>query len=76
MYERLAAVLVENLAFAKVSNILEVGCGSGQLTIHFVRKLAEIKPDFRLIALDLSTGPYTGHLNVLKRRVRKEGLDG
>jgi len=75
MYERLAVVLVENLDFAKVSCVLEVGCGSGQLTIPLVRKLMEIKPDFRFVALDLSAGPYTGDLSVLKRRVQKEGLD-
>ena len=75
MYERLVAVIVENLDFAKVSSVLEVGCGSGQLTIPFARKLMKIKPDFQIVALDLSTGPYKGHLDVLKRRIRKEGLE-
>jgi len=75
MYERLAAYLAENLDFGNVSTILEAGCGRGQLTIPFVRKLRKIKPDFKVIALDLSTGPYKGHLDILKRRVRKERLD-
>lgn len=75
MYERLAVVLVENLDFEKVSVILEVGCGSGQLTVPFVRKLMEIKPVFRVVALDLSAGPYKGDLDVLKARVRREGLE-
>ena len=76
MYERLAAFLVENLDFEGVSTILEVGCGSGQLTFPFVRKVREISSGFRVFALDLSAGPYKGHLDVLKRRVREERLDG
>jgi len=76
MYERLAVYLVENLDFGNASTILEVGSGSGQLTIPFVRKVMEIKPSFRVSALDLSAGPYKGHLDVLKRRVREERLDG
>jgi len=76
MYERLAVVLVESLDFEKTSSILEVGCGSGQLTIPFVKKVMEIKPDFKLTALDLSVGPYMGHLDVLKRRVREARLEG
>jgi len=75
MYERLAVFLVENLDFERVSTILEAGCGSGQLTIPFVRKLRKVKQGFRVIALDLSAGPYKGHLDVLKTRVRKEGLE-
>jgi ubiquinone/menaquinone biosynthesis C-methylase UbiE len=75
MYERLAAFLVESLDFEKASNVLEVGCGSGQLTVPLVRKLIRIKPTFRFIALDLSTGPYKGHLDKLKTRLREEGLD-
>jgi len=75
MYERLAVVLVESLDFEKISSILEVGCGSGQLTIPFVRKVMEIKPSFKVFALDLSAGPYSGHLDVLKSRVQKEGLE-
>jgi len=76
MYERLAVFLVENLNFEKVSTILEAGCGSGQLTVPFVRKLMRIKPSFRVIALDLSAGPYKGHLDILKSRLREERLEG
>jgi len=75
MYERLAAFLVENLDFGRVSTILEAGCGSGQLTVPFVRRLTEIKRGFRVIALDLSAGPYRGHLDALKARVRREELE-
>jgi len=76
MYERLAAFLVENLDFEKVSTILEVGCGSGQLSIPFVRKIMRIKSSFRVIALDLSVGPYKGHLDILKTCLREEKLEG
>ena len=76
MYERLAAFLVENLDFEKVSTILEAGCGSGQLTVPFVRKVIRIKPSFKIIALDLSTGPYRGHLDILKTRLREKRLEG
>jgi len=75
MYEQLAVFLVGNLNFEKVSTILEAGCGSGQLTVPFVRKVMQIKPCFRVIAVDLSTGPYKGHLDILKTRLRKEKLE-
>ena len=76
MYERLAAVLVRSLDFEKVSIILEVGCGRGQLTFPFVRNLMNVKRDFRVLALDLPAGPYKGHIDSLKTRIRKEGLKG
>ena len=75
MYERLAVFLVENLNLKKVSTILEAGCGSGQLTIPFVRTVMRVKSNFRVIALDLSVGPYKGHLDNLKSRIREEKLD-
>lgn len=76
MYERLAVFLVENLNFENVSIILEAGCGSGQLTVPFVRKVLQIKTSFRVIALDLSSGPYMGHLDILKNRLQQEKLEG
>lgn len=76
MYERLAVFLVDNLDFGNLSTILEVGCGSGQLTVPFVRKVTLIKPSFIVIALDLSAGPYGGHMDVLKSRLREERLEG
>lgn len=76
MYERLAVFLVENLAFDDVSVILEAGCGSGQLTIPFVKRVSKIKKNFKVIAFDISTGPYRGDLDILKERIRKEGLEG
>ena len=74
MYERLAAFMVEHLDFDRVSAILEVGCGSGQLTVPFVKRMRHAKPDVRVIALDLSTGPYRGQLGLLQTRLREEGL--
>ena len=76
MYERLATFLVENLDFEDVSTILEAGCGSGQLTIPFVRKVMRLKPSFRVIAVDLSAGPYKGRLDILKNRLREKKLEG
>jgi ubiquinone/menaquinone biosynthesis C-methylase UbiE len=75
MYERLAVFVVGNMDFEKVSTILEVGCGSGQLTLPFVRQVMRVKPSFRVIALDLSVGPYRGHLEILKTRLHEEGLE-
>jgi ubiquinone/menaquinone biosynthesis C-methylase UbiE len=75
MYERLVSLLIENLDFERASMILEVGAGRGQLTIPLVKKLKEIKGDFRVIALDTSTGPYKDALETLKRSLRKEMLE-
>jgi ubiquinone/menaquinone biosynthesis C-methylase UbiE len=75
MYDRLAVFIVENLDFKKVSTILEAGCGSGQLTGPLVRNVMRIKPSFRVIALDLSAGPYKGHLDMLRTRLQKEKLE-
>jgi len=75
MYERLAAFLLENLVFDDVSVILEAGCGGGQLTIPFVKGVSKIKENFKVIAFDISAGPYEGDLEILKGRIRKERLE-
>ena len=75
MYSRLADFIIENLDFERISVILEAGCGSGQLTIPFVRKVNEIKENFKVITFDISSGPYEGDLDVLKERIEKEKLD-
>jgi ubiquinone/menaquinone biosynthesis C-methylase UbiE len=75
MYDRLAVFIVENLDFKKVSTILEAGCGSGQLTVPFVRNVMRIKPNFKVIALDLSTGPYSAHLDMLRTSLQKKKLE-
>jgi SAM-dependent methyltransferase len=75
MYERLVSLLIENLDFERASAIVEVGAGRGQLTIPLVRRLKRSKGDFRLVALDTSTGPYKDALEALKRDLRKEKLE-
>jgi ubiquinone/menaquinone biosynthesis C-methylase UbiE len=74
MYERLAAYLVDNLDFGKVSTILEVGSGSGQFTVPFVKRVTRIKEGVKMLALDLSAGPYKGHLDTLRKRLCGEKL--
>jgi ubiquinone/menaquinone biosynthesis C-methylase UbiE len=76
MYERLADFLVENLNFENVSTILEAGCGSGQLTVPFAKRIKHVKPSFRFTALDLFAGPYRRDIDILKNRIREEGLEG
>jgi len=75
MYERLAIFLVQNLDFKSISVILEAGCGSGQLTIPFVKTVKKIKEYFKVIAFDISAGPYEGDLEILKKRASKERLE-
>lgn len=75
MYDRLADFLVKNLNFHAVSAILEAGCGRGQLTLPFARKVMEIKKEFEIIAFDISSGPYKGELDILREKVREEGLE-
>jgi len=75
MYERLTAFLLGNLAFDDVSVILEAGCGGGQLTIPFVKGVSKIKENLKVIAFDISAGPYEGDLEILKDRIRKERLE-
>jgi len=65
---------MENLDFREVSTILEAGCGRGQLTIPFVKKIRRIKEKFRYIAYDISAGPYESDLEILKKEKRKENL--
>lgn len=75
MYKRLADFIIKNLDFERISVILEAGCGSGQLTIPFVRKVNEIKANFKVTAFDISSGSYEGDLDILKERIEKEKLD-
>jgi ubiquinone/menaquinone biosynthesis C-methylase UbiE len=75
IYDRLADFLVENLDFSRVSIILEAGCGSGQLTIPFAEKVMRVKRGCKIIAFDISSGPYKGRLNLLKGKVKENGLD-
>jgi ubiquinone/menaquinone biosynthesis C-methylase UbiE len=75
MYKRLAAFLAENLDLERASTIIEVGSGRGQLTIPFVKEIMKTKKNFKIVAYDASSGPYEGHLDILKRKIRKEKLE-
>ncbi|MDH5459516.1 MAG: class I SAM-dependent methyltransferase [Candidatus Bathyarchaeota archaeon] len=75
MYNRLADFLTENLDFHQISVILEAGCGRGQLTIPFAKKAIKILAEFKIIAFDVSAGPYEGALDDLKESVLKERLE-
>jgi ubiquinone/menaquinone biosynthesis C-methylase UbiE len=75
MYKRLAVFLTENLDLGRVSTIIEVGCGRGQLTIPLVKEVMKIKKNFKIVAYNSSSGPYEGDLDILKRRIRKEKLE-
>jgi ubiquinone/menaquinone biosynthesis C-methylase UbiE len=75
MYDRLADFLIENLDFHGVSVILEAGCGRGQLTIPFAKKVMRILREFKIIAFDVSSGPYKGDLGLLQERARGEHLE-
>jgi len=75
MYERLAGFLVDRLDIDAGSIILEAGCGSGQLTIPFAKKILEATKEFRILALDSHSRPYRGGLEVLRTAIVEEGLD-
>lgn len=72
MYERLASFFVENLNFERASVVLEAGCGKGQLTVPLVKKVRRIREGVKWVALDISSGPYEGHLEVLKKNLRSQ----
>ncbi|MFX0140590.1 MAG: methyltransferase domain-containing protein, partial [Candidatus Hodarchaeota archaeon] len=65
---------MENIRF-DISTILEVGCGEGQLTIPFAHKISKYVKNFKLIAYDLSIGPYSRSIENLKKKIQEERLD-
>jgi ubiquinone/menaquinone biosynthesis C-methylase UbiE len=73
MRERLIDFILENLDI-KFSVILEAGCGEGQLTIPFTKKIIKYLNSFKIIAFDLSAGPYSESLEFLKKNIAKEGF--
>jgi ubiquinone/menaquinone biosynthesis C-methylase UbiE len=74
MYERLVGFMIDNLDLQKTNIVLEAGCGAGQLTVPFVKKLGQINRDFRYVAYDAFAGPYKDDLKDFKRMVREERL--
>jgi len=73
MRDKLIDFILENLDI-KFSVILEASCGEGQLTIPFIKKIMEHIDNFSIIAYDLSTGPYSKSLGILKKKIEKEGF--
>ncbi len=68
----MAQFIVSLVDWKDVSVLLEAGCGRGQLTMPLIRKA---RRKCRVIAFDLSAGPYAGDLEVLRNRVVDEGLE-
>lgn len=71
MYRRLADFLLENVNLDRVSVLLEAGCGNGQLTIPLAESIAK---RCKIIAFDISFGPYKGALEILEKTIRNKGL--
>lgn len=72
-YDRLASFMISLVDFSGIRAILEVGCGQGDLTIPFIKKLGANYE--KVIAFDSSVGPYAGDLEVLTERIKAEGLE-
>ena len=70
-YDRLATHFIEQIGRRRSRVILEAGCGKGQLTIPLVTKLPR---NVKMIAIDLSAGPYAGWLRELAKRLRTNGV--
>ena len=73
VYGRLADFLLENINLDRVSVVLEAGCGRGQLTLPLAERIGKRR---RIIAFDISSGPYEGALKVLDRTIEEERLGG
>ena len=73
MYRRLADFLMENVDLRRVSLVLEAGCGRGQLTLPLAERMGE---RCKIIAIDVSSGPYSGALRVLDKAVKRKKLGG
>ncbi len=64
-YSRLTDFILDNINL-KFSTILEAGCSQGELTIPFAKKVRKFIQNLNLIAFDLSGGPYSNSLKILK----------
>ncbi|MFX1575056.1 MAG: class I SAM-dependent methyltransferase [Promethearchaeota archaeon] len=72
--ERLAEFIIKEIDL-NIGVILEGGCGEGQLTIPFTKRISQYINEFRIIAYDLSSEPYSGSLDVLKEKIQQESLE-
>jgi ubiquinone/menaquinone biosynthesis C-methylase UbiE len=70
-YERLTDFMVGLANLKHVEIILEAGCGSGRLTMPLMEKL---DGKCKIVAYDLSAGPYKGDLEILRARIRFDSL--
>jgi len=71
-YDRLATHFMEQIGRRRSREILEAGCGKGQLTIPLISKLPR---NVKMIAIDSSTGPYAGWLKELAKTLRTDGFE-
>jgi ubiquinone/menaquinone biosynthesis C-methylase UbiE len=70
--ERLAEFMVRLVDWKCVSVLLEAGCGRGWLTLPLATRL---DGTCKIIAYDLSEGPYKGDLEILRKKVMTERLE-
>ena len=71
-YDRLATHFMEQIGRRRSRVILEAGCGKGQLTIPLLTRLPR---NVEMIAIDSSTGPYSGWLKELAKKLRTNGFE-
>ena len=71
MFSRLANLMLKNVDVENVLTILEAGCGSGGLTIPLAERM---NGRCRIIAFDMSSGPYEGDLEILRKTVESKKL--
>ena len=68
-YERLAQVFAQIIG-STTGDIVEIGCGRGQLTIPLSKQI----PLSRIVAVDRFQGPYRGDRQRLRTALQNEGL--
>lgn len=68
-YERLAQEFA-GIIGSVTSDIVEISCGRGQLTIPLAKRI----PSSKIVAVDRFQGPYRGDKQRLKTVLQKEGL--
>lgn len=71
-YRRLARHFAVEIGTRHFNNIVEIGCGIGQLTLPLLKLLPK---RVRMIAADSFEKPYSGGLRELERRVEAAGLN-
>jgi ubiquinone/menaquinone biosynthesis C-methylase UbiE len=72
-YGDLAKCMLELVSLKDMSIVLEAGCGSGRLTVPLA---VRVPRECKIIGYDLSSGPYEGSMEILRRAVARERLRG